>query len=93
LCLDFKIHTIPITKISTIPPPRRQYKIPREPCVFIEGYSVADGSKDEVGEICVSSKDESVTVKTGIIPLLGSTVAVNVLGLLSIVGLVVDPGV
>jgi hypothetical protein len=91
--MDFRNHTIPITKISTIPPPRRQYIIPRDSSAFVVGSSVFDGSEDEVGEIWVPSIGESVTVKMGFVPLPGSTVTVSVLEVVSIVGLVVDPGV
>jgi hypothetical protein len=54
---------------------------------------VTDGSEDEVGEICVPSIGESVAVKMGIVPLPGSPVAVKVLGMVSTVGLVEEPGV
>jgi hypothetical protein len=94
LCLNFRNHTIPIIKISSIPPPRRQYKIPLDPCVFVVEITVAVRSKDEVGETCIISVGETVTVITGIVPLPDSPVAVGtVLGIVSTVGLVVEPGV
>jgi len=94
LFLDFRNHTIPTTKIRIIPPPRRQNNIPREPCAFVVGSTVADGSKVEVGEICVPPVDERVAVKMGIVPGLSSPVVVGTaLGIVSIVGLVVKPGV
>jgi hypothetical protein len=93
LCRSFRYHRIPRAKITTIPTPRRQYKAPLNPGVFVTLETGVVGSTDEVGEICVTAVDESVSVKMGIVPLPGSPVAVGtVLGLeimVSTVGLAV----
>ena len=94
LCRNFRNHIIPIAKTSTIPPPRRQFIVPLDPGIFVAKKTVVVGSSDEVREISITSVDESTTVEAGIVPLPGSPVAVGtMLGMVSTVGLVVEPGV
>jgi hypothetical protein len=81
------------TKMSTTPPPSRQYSTPRDSCVFVAGKTVTDGSEDETGEICVPSSEERVTVKMGFVPLPGTPVVVNVQEMVSTVGLAEKPAV
>jgi hypothetical protein len=97
LRLVLRNQAIPIIKISTTPPPMRQYNIPPENGLSDVEITVVVGSRDEIGEIRVASVGKSVPVKTGTVPLPDSPVDVGtMLGpeiMLSTVGLVVKSGV